>query len=72
MCLNRGLSCTCGFPFLYSYENKFLDELIKESKRKLTRKFNLSYGDIVDLISFNNKRFKESISDIYPQRTHNF
>ena len=56
--------------FLYSYESEFLDKLVKESKRKLARKFNLSIYD--DLISFNNKRFKEFISDIYPQRTHNF
>ena len=53
--------------FLYSYENEFLDELIKEGKRKLHRKFNLSYRHIDDLISFNNKRFKEFISDIYPK-----
>ena len=51
--------------FLYSYENEFLDKLIKERKRKLARKFNLSYRYINDLISFNNKRFKEFISDIY-------
>ena len=53
--------------FLYSYENEFLDKLIKEGKRKLARKFNLSYRYISDLISFNNKRFKEFISDIYPK-----
>ena len=51
--------------FLYSYENEFFNELIKEGKRKLARKFNLSYHYIDDLISFNNKRFKEFISDIY-------
>ena len=51
--------------FLYSYENEFLDKLIKEGKRKLARKFNLSYRYIDDLISFDNKRFKEFISDIY-------
>ena len=51
--------------FLYSYENEFLDKLIKEGKRKLARKFNLSYRYIDDLVSFNNKRFKEFISDIY-------
>ena len=28
--------------FLYSYENEFLDKLIKEGKRKLARRFNLS------------------------------
>ena len=53
--------------FLYSYENEFLDKLIKEGKRKLARKFNLSYCYIDGLISFNNKRFKEFISDIYPK-----
>ena len=40
--------------FLYSYENEFLDKLIKEGKRKLARKFNLSCRYIDDLISFNN------------------
>ena len=53
--------------FLCSYENEFLDKLIKEGKRKLARRFNLSYHYINDLISFNNKRFKEFISDIYPK-----
>ena len=53
--------------FLYFYENGFLDKLIKEGKRKLARKFNLSYHYIDDLISFNNKRFKEFISNIYPK-----
>ena len=48
--------------FLYSQENKFLDKLIKECRRKLARKFNLSYHYIDDLISFNNKRFNEFIS----------
>ena len=51
--------------FLYSSENGFLDKVIKEGKRKLARKFNLSYRYIDDPISFNNKRFKEFISDIY-------
>ena len=51
--------------FLYSYENEFLDKLIKEGKRKFARKFNLSYRYIDDLISFNDTRFKKFISDIY-------
>ena len=53
--------------FLSFYENEFLDKLIKEGKRKLARKFNPSYRYIDDLISFNNKRFKEFISGIYPK-----
>ena len=64
-----GTNCAPLLPdlFLYSYENELLDKLIKEGKRKLARKFNLSYHYIDDLISFNNKRFKEFISDIYPK-----
>ena len=54
--------------FLCSCENEFLDKLIKEGKRKLAKKFNLSHRYTDDLISFNNKRFKEFISDIYPKQ----
>ena len=36
---------------LYSYENEFLDKLIKEGKGKLARKFYLSYHYIDDLFS---------------------
>ena len=53
--------------FLYSYENEFLDNLIKEGKRKLARKFNLSYRYTDDLIFFNNKRFNEFNSKLYPK-----
>ena len=53
--------------FLCSYENEFLDKLIKEGKRKFARKFNLTYRYTDDLISFSDKRFKELISDIYPK-----
>ena len=35
--------------FLCSYENEFLDKLVKEGKRKFARKFNLSYHYIDDL-----------------------
>ena len=49
---------------LYSYENEFLDKLIKEGKRKLARKISLSYRYIDSVISFNNKKF---IFDIYPK-----
>ena len=41
--------------FLYSYENEFSDKLVKECKRKLDRKFHLSYRYIDDHISFNNQ-----------------
>ena len=51
---------------LYSCENEFLDKLMKEGKGKLSRKFSFSYRYIDNFISFNNKRFKEFIFDIYP------
>ena len=47
--------------FLYSYKNEFLDKLIEEGKRKLVRKFNLSYCYPDDLISFINKRFGDNV-----------
>ena len=61
-----GTNCTplLADLLLCSYENEFLDKLIKEGKRKLARKFNLSYCCIDDLTSFN-IIFKELISDIY-------
>ena len=52
--------------FLYSYENEFFDRLIKEGKRKLARKFSLSYRYIDDLISSNNKRFRMFLI-LYPK-----
>ena len=67
--INMGTNCAplLADLFLYSYENEFLDKLIKEGKRKLPRKFNLSYRYIDDLISFINKGFREFIYDIYPK-----
>ena len=64
-----GTNCArlLGDLFLYSYESEFSDKLVKEDKRKLARKFTQSYRYIDDLISFNNKRFNEFISDIYPK-----
>ena len=53
--------------FLYSYENEFLDKLIKEGQRKLARKFNLSYRFITKRDQVINIRFKQFISDIYPK-----
>ena len=71
--ISKGTNCAplLADLCLYSYENKFSDELIKEGKRKLARKFNLSYRYIDDIISFCNERkdlnFNEFISDIYPK-----
>ena len=53
--------------FYIPIKMSFLDKLTEEGKRKVARKFNLSYHYTDDLISFNNKTFKEFISDIYPK-----
>ena len=63
--LARGHKSLSWSPILG--ELSLIYKLIKEGKRKLARRFNLSYRYIDDLISFNNKRFKEFISDIYPK-----
>ena len=48
-----GTNCAplLAYLFLYSYENEFLDKLIKEGKRKLARRFNLSYHYILTTLS---------------------
>ena len=43
--------------FLYSYENEFLDSMIRSGHKKLARSFNPCYRYIDDLIVFNNKNF---------------
>ena len=43
--------------FLYSYENEFLDNMIRSGHRRLARSFNLCYRYTDDLIVFNNKKF---------------
>ena len=40
--------------FLFSYENEFLDNMIKGGHRRLAKSFNLCYRYIVDLIVFIN------------------
>ncbi len=53
--------------FLYSYESEFLDQLIRNKKRYLASKFNLTFRYIDDLISFNNPKFGYYLKDIYPK-----
>ena len=43
--------------FLYSYENEFLDNMIRSGHRRLARSFNLCYKYIDDLIVFNTRSF---------------
>ena len=52
--------------FLYSYENEFLNNMIRSGHRRLARSFNLCYRYIDDLIVFNNKKFLDYLDKIYP------
>ena len=52
--------------FLYSYENEFLDHMIRSGHRRLARSFNLCYRYKDDLIVFNNKKFLDYLKEIYP------
>ena len=54
--------------FLYSYENEFLDNMIRSGHRRLARSFNLCYRYIDDLIVFNNKKFLDYLKKIYPSQ----
>ena len=52
----------------YSYENEFLDNMIRSGHRRLARSFNLCYRYIDDLIVFNNKKFLDYLKEIYPSQ----
>ena len=52
--------------FLYSYENEFLDNMIRSGHMRLARSFNLCYRYIDDLIVLNNKKFLDYLKEIYP------
>ena len=54
--------------FLYSYENEFLDNMIRSDHRRLARSFNLCYRYIDDLIVFSNKKFFDYLKEIYPSQ----
>ena len=65
-----GTNCTplLADLFLYSYENEFLDNMIRNGYKRLTRSFNLCYRYIDDLIVFNNKKFLDYLKEIYPSQ----
>ena len=47
--------------FLYSYENEFLDNMIRSDHRRLARSFD-------HLIVFNNKKILDYLKEIYPSQ----
>ena len=54
--------------FFYSYENEFLDNMIRSGHRRLARSFNLCYRYIDVLIVFNNTKFWDYLKEIYPSQ----
>ena len=55
--------------FLYSYENEFLDNIIRNGHRGLARSFNLCYRFTDDLIVFNNNKLRKLTNQITLQTT---
>ena len=51
--------------FLFSYENKCLDNMIRSDHRRLARSFNLCHNYTDDLIVFNNKKLLDSHKEVY-------
>ena len=51
--------------FLYSYENEFLDNMIRSGHRRLARSFNLCCRYINNLIVFNDTKFLDYLKEIY-------
>ena len=54
--------------FLYSYENEFLDSMVRSGRRGLARSFNPCYRHTDDFIVFNNKKFLDYHKEIYPSQ----
>ena len=54
--------------FLYSYENEFLDNMIRSGHRRLARSSNLCYRYTDDLIVFSNKKLLDYLKEIYPSQ----
>ena len=51
--------------FLYSYESKFLDNMIRSGHKELVTSFNLCHRYTDDLIVFNNKKLGDYVQKIY-------
>ena len=54
--------------FLHSYDNEFLNNMIRSGHRRLARSFNLCFRYFDDLIVFNNNKFLDYLKEIYPSQ----
>jgi hypothetical protein len=51
--------------FLYSYEAYFIQELLNENEKKITRSFNFTFRYIDNVLSPNNSKFGHFVGRIY-------
>jgi hypothetical protein len=66
--VRKGINCVrfLAALFLYSYEADFIQGLLKENEKKLSRSFNFTFRYIDDVLSLNNSRFGDFVDCIYP------
>ena len=63
-----GTNCDPIFAdlLLYSYEADFIQGLLNENEKKLTRSYNFTFRYIDDVLSLNNSKFGDFVDRIYP------
>jgi len=52
--------------YLYSYEEDFIQGLLKKNEKKLAQSFNVTFRNIDDVLSINNSRLGDFVDCIYP------
>jgi len=52
--------------FLYSYDEDFIQGLLKKNQKKLAQSFNFRFRDTDDVLSLNNSRFGDFADHIHP------
>jgi hypothetical protein len=52
--------------FLYSYEEYFIQGLLKKNEKKVARSFNFTFRYVDDVLSLNNSRFGDFVYRIFP------
>ena len=56
--------------FLYSYENEFPDNMIRNARSRLVSSFYLCYRYTDDVIISNDKKFMDYLKELYPIPAH--
>ena len=66
--IRKGINCAhfLAALFLYSYEADFIQGLLKENEKKLSRSFNFAFFYIYDVLSLHNSKLGDFVDRIYP------